>query len=162
MGLPGTGKSTLAQALAKRHGYEYLDADDFHSPESRAQMAQGIPLTDEQRAPWVASIKRRLQSNAHQQIHATLAFSGLKKKHRDELRSAGLRTLVLYLNEQRETLEQRVSQRKGHFMAPMLLASQIASMENPCNEADVHPMPPGATLEQALATAGKIMAAYLV
>lgn len=140
MGVSGSGKSTLAKALAEAYNYQYLDGDDFHSAESRALMAQGIPLTDEHRAPWVASIKERLQNNSLQHIHTILAFSGLKKKHRDILRSAGLRTLVLYLNGNKETIQDRINSRKDHFMAPTLLDSQFAAMEDPLNEADVHPV----------------------
>ena len=101
-------------------------------------MAEGIPLTDEHRAPWVASIKQRLQDNANQLTHTVLAFSGLKQKHREELRSAGLETIFIYLNADKEIIQDRINNRKGHFMAPALLDSQFASMEDPLKEHDVH------------------------
>jgi gluconokinase len=148
MGVSGSGKSTLANALADIYGYQYLDGDDFHSAESRSLMAEGVPLTDDQRAPWVATIKQRLQDNANHHIHTTLAFSGLKQKHRAELRAAGLRTLFLYLNGNRETIQDRINNRKGHFMAPALLDSQFASMEDPLSEPDVYLIDVWATLEQ--------------
>jgi gluconokinase len=137
MGVAGSGKSTLAERLAADYGFQYLDGDDFHSDAARALMASGTPLTDAHREPWVAAIKQRLEANAQQQIHTVLAFSGLKQKHRNTLRSAGLRTLVLYLNGQQATIQERINKRQGHFMAPTLLASQFASMENPLGEADV-------------------------
>ncbi|MET0355303.1 MAG: gluconokinase [Cellvibrio sp.] len=138
MGVSGSGKSTLAKALADIYGFQYLDGDDFHSAEARSLMAEGVPLTDAHRAPWVASIKQRLQDNANHLTHTVLAFSGLKQKHRAELRSAGLKTLVLYLNGDKEIIQDRINNRKGHFMAPTLLDSQFASMEDPLCEPDVH------------------------
>ena len=138
MGVSGSGKSTLAKVLADAYGYEYLDGDNFHSAESRSLMSQGIPLTDENRAPWVAAIKQRLQDNANHLTHTILAFSGLKRKHRDELRAAGLKTLFLYLDGAKEIIQDRINNRKGHFMAPTLLDSQFASMEDPLSEPDVH------------------------
>lgn len=80
MGVSGSGKSTLAQALAERNHYMYLEGDDFHSGESKAIMAKGIPLTDVQRAPWVESIKKQLQENNSNGMNTVLAFSGLKEK----------------------------------------------------------------------------------
>jgi gluconokinase len=162
MGVAGSGKSTLAQALADIYAYEYLDGDDFHSDESRALMAQGTPLTDEHRAPWVAAIKARLQHNAKQQTHTILAFSGLKQKHRDILRSAGLRTLVLYLNGNKETIQDRINNRKDHFMAPALLNSQFASMEDPLNEADVHSIEIWPPLDQVTRTACTLIETHLL
>jgi gluconokinase len=162
MGVSGSGKSTLAKALADIYDYEYLDGDDFHSTESRALMAQAIPLSDEQRAPWVAVIKHRLQTNARQQIHTVLAFSGLKQKHRDELRAAGLRTIVLYLNGSRATIQNRINNRVGHFMAPALLDSQFAGMEEPQNEADVHVIDIWPTIDQVVTQACDIINQCLI
>lgn len=157
MGVAGSGKSTLASALADIYNYEYLDGDDFHSDDSRALMAQGIPLTDAHRAPWVASIKERLQNNALRQVHTILAFSGLKQKHRDILRSAGLRTIVLYLNGDKATIQDRINSRKDHFMAPALLDSQFASMEDPLNEPDVHLLEVWPTLDEVTQAAVKLI-----
>ncbi len=157
MGVSGSGKSTLAKALGDIYGYQYLDGDDFHSAESRSLMAEGVPLTDDQRAPWVATIKQRLQDNANHHIHTTLAFSGLKQKHRAELRAAGLRTLFLYLNGNRETIQERINNRKGHFMAPALLDSQFASMEDPLSEPDVYLIDVWPTLEQVIQQARAII-----
>ena len=162
MGVSGSGKSTLAKALANIYGYEYLDGDDFHSDESRALMAQGIPLTDELRAPWVAAIKERLQNNALQQVHTILAFSGLKQKHRAILRSAGLRTIVLYLNGNKETIQDRINNRKDHFMAPALLDSQFASMEDPLNEPDVHLVEVWPPLDEVTQAAAKLIDTHLL
>jgi gluconokinase len=162
MGVSGSGKSTLAKALADIYGYEYLDGDDFHSDESRALMAEGTPLTDEQRAPWVATIKQHLQDNANHLTHSILAFSGLKKKHREELRSAGLRTIVLYLKGNKDIIQERINNRKGHFMAPALLDSQFSSMEDPLGEPDVHLIAIWPTLEQVMQQARNIINQHLL
>ncbi|RZA07120.1 MAG: gluconokinase [Moraxellaceae bacterium] len=162
MGVSGSGKSTLAKALGDIYHYEYIDGDDFHSEESRALMAQAIPLTDEHRAPWVAAIKHHLQTNATQHIHTVLAFSGLKQKHREELRSAGLRTVVLYLKGSKETIADRISNRVGHFMAPALLASQFASMEEPAGETDVHLIDVWPTVKQVVDQSCSIIDEYLL
>jgi len=154
MGVSGSGKSTLAKALADHYGYDFLDGDDFHSAEARALMAEGVPLTDEHRAPWVAAIKQHLQTSHRD---TTLAFSGLKKKHRDVLRSAGLRTIVLYLTADKGTIEVRIANRKGHFMAPALLDSQFASMEEPAGEADVYNINVSASLDQVMAEAIRLV-----
>lgn len=138
MGVSGCGKSSIAEALAKHYGYNFLDADDFHSAENKALMAKGTALTDDDRTPWVAAIKQHLESQADQHQHCVLAFSGLKQKHRNELRNAGLRTIVLFLNGKQDLIQGRIEQRAGHFMAPQLLASQFDSLENPEAESDVH------------------------
>jgi gluconokinase len=161
MGVAGSGKSTLAHALAKHFGYIYLDGDDFHSVEARELMAKNIPLTDEQRAPWVASLKQRLQSNAANNVHTTLAFSGLKQKHRNELRNAGLRTIFLFLNGDKNTIQTRLDNRQGHFMSPLLLESQFSSLENPTEEIDVHTLDtspnPELVMSQAISVVNNVL-----
>lgn len=153
MGVAGSGKSTLADALAKHYGYIYLDGDDFHSVEARSLMAQNIPLTDEQRTPWVAALKQRLKANAANNQHTILAFSGLKQKHRNELRNAGLRTIFLFLNGDKNTIQTRLDNRQGHFMSPLLLESQFSSLENPTEETDVHIVDTCSNPEQVFAQA---------
>lgn len=161
MGVSGSGKSTLADALAKHYGYVYLDGDDFHSLEARDLMAKNIPLTDEQRNPWVASLKHRLETNAANNQHTTLAFSGLKQKHRNELRKAGLRTIFLFLNGDKNTIQTRLDNRQGHFMSPLLLDSQFNSLENPTDEIDVHTLDtcpnPELVIDQAIAVVNDVL-----
>lgn len=140
MGVSGSGKSSLARMLADHYGYCFLDGDDFHSESSRARMASGQPLTDEMRAPWVAAICQHLQERARRQQHCLLAFSGLKKVHRNQLREAGLKTVFVFLRGDKCTIQERLSKRTGHFMAPALLDSQLASLEDPSLETDVIPL----------------------
>ncbi|HCS65757.1 MAG TPA: gluconokinase [Cellvibrio sp.] len=153
MGVSGSGKSSLAKALADHYGYEYLDGDDFHSQEARDRMAQGKPLTDAMRLPWVIRMREYFRTAAHNHQHSTLAFSGLKRAHRDELRKAGLKTLFLFLHSDRDTIQTRVNKRAGHFMAPSLVDSQFDSLEEPLNEPDVFKIDVHAPFEQVLAQA---------
>lgn len=162
MGVSGSGKSTLCKRLAGIYGFQYLDGDDFHSDDSRRLMASGIALTDADRAPWVASIKQALENCATAGLHTVLAFSGLKRTHRNLLRSAGLRTLVLYLDGDKDTIRARIGQRLDHFMPPALLDSQFASMENPLDEADVYPIDVRQGMEQVVSRAREIIDSALL
>lgn len=137
MGVSGSGKTSVATALAQHYGYRYLDADDFHSESSRARMAGGLPLTDAMRAPWVAALQTRLRSEAEQNCDCTLAFSGLKHTHRDKIRAAGLKTLFIFLAGDKLIIGDRLQKRTNHFMAPGLLNSQFESLEDPSRENDV-------------------------
>lgn len=140
MGVSGSGKSSLARALAEYYGYSFLDGDDFHSDAARTRMASGLPLTDEMRAPWVASICSHLHDRTKKQEHCVLAFSGLKKMHRNQLRTVGLKTLFLFLRGDKATIQERMEKRVNHFMAPTLLESQFSSLEDPSQESDVIPL----------------------
>ncbi|MEN0039145.1 MAG: gluconokinase [Cellvibrio sp.] len=157
MGVSGSGKSSIAKALAEHYGYDYLDGDDFHSQESRDRMAQGLPLTDEMRLPWVIRMRDYFRDAARNHQHSTLAFSGLKRVHRDELRKAGTKTIFLFLHSDRSTIQTRVNQRAGHFMAPSLVDSQFDSLEDPSLEADVFEINVQASFDQVLANAIQII-----
>ena len=161
MGVSGSGKSTIADAVAKHYSFFYLDGDDFHSEAAREQMASGVPLTDALRAPWVEAICLHLQERASKRQHCVLAFSGLKKKHRDQLRGAGLRTLFLFLAGDKDLIQQRLQHRKGHFMAPQLLDSQFDSLEYPGDEDDVISIDISGTLAQVTQGAITALAPYL-
>lgn len=137
MGVSGSGKTTIAKAIAEHYQYQFFDADDFHSIENKQHMASGKPLTDAMRLPWVHNIREHLQGAASHTQHSVLAFSGLRHQHRDILRNAGLRTLILFLNGDKNTIQERVNQRKNHFMSPGLVDSQFAALEDPTAEPDV-------------------------
>ena len=140
MGVSGSGKSTVAEALAEQLGYCYLDADDFHSDEAKACMAAGTPLTDAQRAPWVHNICAHLAQCAKKEQSCTLAFSGLRRSHREQLRRLPFQVIFLYLDGSQALIARRMSQRCDHFMPTSLLDSQFASMESSDDEADVIPI----------------------
>ncbi|WP_041522809.1 gluconokinase [Gilvimarinus agarilyticus] len=137
MGVSGTGKSSVAQALAEHYGYRYLDADDFHSDEAKALMAQGTPLTDALRAPWVRNIGAHLTQCAADGTNCTLAFSGLRHDHREQLRQLPFQRLFVFLAGRKDTIATRMNQRQDHFMPTSLLDSQLASLQSPSAEPDV-------------------------
>jgi gluconokinase len=131
LGVSGSGKSTIARSLASAAHGLFFDADDYHSAESKAKMAAGIPLTDEDRWPWLARLNELLRSHAASAEPTFLACSALRQVYRDEL-SKGLPSLrFIYLKGSRELIQCRLAQRHGHFMNPALLDSQFATLEEP-------------------------------
>ena len=137
MGVSGSGKTTLARALADAWGANFLDADDFHSDQAKALMAAGEPLTDAMREPWVARIVADLQRRVADGARVTLAFSGLRRQHRDMLRAAGLPLRFIFLRGEAALIGERMRARSGHYMPVSLLDSQFAALEEPIAEADV-------------------------
>jgi len=155
MGVSGSGKTTLARALAGAWPATFLDADDFHSDEAKARMASGQPLTDDMRRPWVERIAAELQQRIAAGERVALAFSGLRRRHRDMLRDAGLPLRFLFLQGGRDLIAARMRARSGHYMPVSLLDSQFDALESPRGEADVQAInidaAPTRILEQALA-----------
>ncbi|MGY1520890.1 gluconokinase [Luteimonas sp. A482] len=155
MGVSGSGKTTTARALAEAWPAVSLDADDFHSDEACARMASGRPLTDAMRQPWVERIAAELQRRVGAGERVSLAFSGLRRRHRDMLREAGLPLCFLFLQGDRDLIAARMHARSGHYMPVSLLDSQFATLEVPSDEPDVHAIAidaaPGSVLAQALA-----------
>jgi gluconokinase len=131
MGVCGSGKSTLAQALALRYGYHYLDADDFHTAQSKERMRQGIPLDDASREHWVNHMTTILGELAGKGTSCVLAYSGIRKAQRQQILGTAFQTLGVMLEGDRDILEQRLLSRNAHFMPASLLDSQLDSMEEP-------------------------------
>jgi gluconokinase len=155
MGVSGSGKTTLARALAAAWPATFLDADDFHSEEARTWMAGGQPLTDAMRQPWVERIAADLRRRIAAGERITLAFSGLRRRHRDMLRETGLPVRFLFLEGDAALIGSRMQGRSGHYMPVSLLDSQFATLEDPRGEPDVVALPvdlaPEAQLRQVLA-----------
>lgn len=155
MGVSGSGKTTLAQALAAAWPATFLDADDFHSDEAKAWMGSGRPLTDAMRLPWVERIAADLRARVAACERVALAFSGLRRGHRDLLRAAGLPLRFLFLHGDADLIGARMGAREGHYMPVSLLQSQFAALEDPRGEADVVTvevsLPPDEQLRRALA-----------
>ena len=131
MGASGSGKSTIAAMLAESLGTTFLEADDFHSESNREKMARGIPLTEEDRAPWLASLTEKIK-----QLSPTpfvLACSALKEVHRQILRRSCPELRIVLLQGSRKLLENRLTQRDNHFMPVSLLDSQLATLEIPAD-----------------------------
>ena len=137
MGVSGCGKSTIAQELAQHLLIPFLDADDFHSTEAKSLMFSGIPLTDEMRIPWVKKIKNYLV-NSHSNDHGVvLAFSGLKKQHRNMLRMLNFDISYFHLHAPFKDIHHRLDKRQNHFFCSKLSASQYEALESTVNESDV-------------------------
>ena len=137
MGVSGCGKSTVAEALAKHYAFTFLDADDFHSEENKAHMAAGKPLTDVMRLPWIYTMREYIQTQAQLGNSCTLAYSGLRKAHRNILRDTDMKTIYIYLHGSKELIAERLAWRNNHFMANSLIDSQFESLEDPRQEKDV-------------------------
>ena len=131
MGVSGSGKTTLGKALAQRLGWEFFDADDFHPPENIAKMAAGIPLSDSDRAPWLAALHHQLLSTLSADCHAVLACSALKEPYRARLLEGMGGITVIYLKGSYDLIFSRMSIREDHYMKPGMLQSQFDALEEP-------------------------------
>jgi gluconokinase len=156
MGVSGCGKTTVGRLLAGRLGVPFAEADSFHPAANIAKMAEGIPLADADRAPWLAAIAAHI----HLESRLVVSCSALKRAYRDVLRQAAPRIWFLHLVIDRETAIARVTGRTGHFMPASLVDSQFADLEPLRGEAGLTvdgTRPPGdiiATALQALADGG--------
>jgi gluconokinase len=130
MGVTGVGKNTVGSELASRLQYEFKDADDFHSPRNIENMSQGIPLTDEDRLPWLQTLHRLLLDYSLRNKSVVLACSALKQSYRDIL-SDNLSVTWVYLRGSETEILERLSHRHGHFAHDNLLQSQLEILEEP-------------------------------
>lgn len=129
MGVAGSGKTTLALELTRRLGWPYAEADDFHPPANVAKMAAGVPLTDEDRWPWLEAIRDWLTVQARAGRSTVVTCSALRLAYRDVLREAEGRVRFVHLTADPALLSARLARRSGHFMPATLLASQLATLE---------------------------------
>ena len=129
MGVAGSGKTTLAVELTRRLGWPYAEADDFHPPANVAKMAAGVPLTDEDRWPWLEAIRDWLTAQARAGRSTVVTCSALRLAYRDVLRQAEGRVRFVHLTADPALLSARLARRSGHFMPATLLASQLATLE---------------------------------
>jgi gluconokinase len=132
MGVTGSGKTTIGRALAESLRWQFVDADDFHPPANVAKMRAGIPLDDDDRAPWLAALRAAIDNWLRARTDVVLACSALKQGYRDQLMFSPDVRLV-YLRGSRYLVAQRLSQRRDHYMDPSLLASQFDALEEPPN-----------------------------
>lgn len=140
MGTTGSGKTTVGGLLAKRLGWEFVDADDFHPAANVEKMKHGIPLTDADREPWLRALHDKIVEWSAEKRSVVLACSALKQSYRDELRASSDVRFV-YLKGSIELFSQRVRARKGHFAKQDLLASQFSTLEEPVDAITVDASP---------------------
>ena len=134
MGVSGCGKTTIGQAVAAQLDCPFFDADDFHPPENIAKMAGGVPLNDDDRAPWLARLAALIADHLAEGQTAVLACSALKQCYREQLRGEDGRVRFVYLRGNFDTIWQRMQARPGHYMKAEMLHSQFAALEEPSQD----------------------------
>ncbi len=152
IGVSGSGKSTVAEILARRLGWTFEEGDALHPQANVDKMEAGRPLTDEDRAPWLERIAAWVDERLDAGENALTTCSALKRSYRDVINRRGHGVLFIFLSGSRDLIAARVAARHGHFMPPGLLDSQFADLEPPQPDEpaitfDVGP-PPGAIAEQ--------------
>jgi gluconokinase len=130
MGVAGSGKTTVGKRLASKLGWQFADGDDYHPEANVEKMRNGVPLTDADRAPWIEALRSLIVSWTTAGTNAVLACSALKRSYRDRLRAAP-EVQVVYLRGSLSLLHERMRARFGHFMTEQMLASQLATLEEP-------------------------------
>ena len=130
MGVSGVGKTTVGRLLAKELGWNFYDADAFHSAANKDKMSRGVALTDEDRADWLMGLRQLLNQCIETGQSAVLACSALKQEYRNVLRINDEIHFV-YLQGSYQQIQVRMKERKDHYMKPEMLASQFAILEEP-------------------------------
>lgn len=142
MGVAGSGKTTVGQNLAAALGWSFRDADEFHPPENVAKMSAGIPLTDADRAPWLAAIRAHIDTCLARDAGSVVTCSALKEAYRRALVADPARVKLVHLTGDPSLLAARIGSRQGHFMKPEMLRSQLATLEPPRDALAVDVTPP--------------------
>lgn len=131
MGVSGCGKSTVGRLLADALQVHYVEGDELHPPENVARMAAGIPLTDADRHGWLQAVARQLANATAEARGVVVACSALKRSYRDLLRGAAPDLRFVHLQGDPALLRERLSARRGHYMPPTLLQSQLDTLQPP-------------------------------
>ena len=136
MGVSGCGKSTVGRVLAERLGWVFQEGDDLHPASNVAKMRAGVPLTDEDRWPWLDRVAAWIEGRLAAVESGVVACSALKRAYRERLARPG-GVVFVHLEVDRHTLEERLAGRRGHYMPAALLASQLETLEGPGTDASV-------------------------
>ena len=135
-GVSGAGKTTIGKLLVEELGWQFYEADDFHPRANIEKMRSGLPLTDEDRWPWLERLREQIMRSLAAKENAVLACSALKRVYREHLRVSGDVKFV-FLRGDYALIERQLRRRRGHFMNPALLQSQFADLEEPQPDEDV-------------------------
>jgi gluconokinase len=138
MGVSGAGKTTVAGILADRLHWDFAEGDDLHTATNVAKMSAGIPLSDEDRWPWLARVADWIRDHTVAGIPGIITCSALKRVHRDRL--AGDNVVFVHVVGSQEAIAQRLAARTGHYMPASLLESQLATLEAPGEDENVIPV----------------------
>jgi gluconokinase len=157
-GPSGAGKTTVGREVAKRTGWGFIDADDYHLPENIERMRSGLPLTEAMREPWLrrlaALIRRGIEQgggwNQRDEKGIVVACSALKRSHRDILSGGRPEVRFAYLAVSPAQLKKRLLERKDHFMPADLLESQLATLEPPAHDEPVWMIPADGTVKETV------------
>jgi gluconokinase len=131
MGVSGAGKSLIGELLAERLKCSFTDGDAFHSAANKEKMHKGIPLTDDDRWPWLKTIRAAIEEKQRAGETAVFTCSSLKRSYRDVLRDGDRDVCFVYLHGTFDVLKDRLGSRTGHFFDPSLLQSQLDTLEEP-------------------------------
>ncbi|MBE2897142.1 gluconokinase [Pasteurellaceae bacterium HPA106] len=137
MGVSGTGKSSLGQAAAQALNLKFIDGDDLHPRANILKMAQGLPLNDTDRQPWLERINDAAFSIVQKNEVGIIVCSALKKAYRDRIRQGNDKLRFIYLEGDFAVIAKRLAARQGHFMGQAMLQSQFEALEPPHGEPDV-------------------------
>ncbi|NNH56711.1 MULTISPECIES: gluconokinase [Rhizobium] len=154
MGVSGCGKSSVGEKLAEALHLQFMEGDALHPAANVEKMSKGIPLTDDDRMPWLDRIGEEMTASLEKSEGIIVSCSALKRLYRDRLRAAaGGNLLFVYLEGSRALLMKRMGERKGHFMPVSLLDSQLATLEVPTGEPGVVTVDIDETVDGIAATA---------
>ncbi len=131
MGVSGAGKTAVGERLAAHMGWPFVDGDDLHPAGNVEKMTAGVPLTDEDRLPWLKSVRDAISKHAGAGRSAVVACSALKEEYREVLLEGQTGTKLVYLRGTQAVLARRLRERRGHFFDPNLLPSQLETLEEP-------------------------------
>jgi gluconokinase len=131
MGVSGVGKTEVGTRLAKALGGTFAEGDDYHPPANVEKMRSGVPLTDDDRRPWLETMSREIGRWLDKGDTVVLACSALKQRYRDILQGGREGVRFVYLKGSKELIASRLQQRRGHYMPASLLNSQFAALEEP-------------------------------
>lgn len=135
VGVSGSGKTSVGQALSKRTGWTLLDADNYHPESNIARMSRSEPLNDTDRAPWLETLRGVIEAQIQKGENTILACSALKKSYRLQLSQTRPKSVhFVYLKVSQQLLEARLERRKGHFMKSRMLHSQLEDLEEPTTD----------------------------
>ena len=134
MGVSGAGKTTVGRLLAAALGWTFYEGDDLHAPANVGKMSRGLPLTDEDRLPWLLALRKLIEDCLQRGENAVVTCSALKRAYREILKDGDAEVVFVYLKAAPRRIAERLERRHGHFVKENLLESQLATLEEPSPE----------------------------